>query len=260
MGGTSWRLGPFFSKQPVNKFRGSTGGTCAVRALFCNFKGFPKKLRPALGGGLAARDPVWDGEGWGCDRVACLRLSLSVIARAGGGDRGTAVAQRDPYVRIALRLTLDEAVSGLGPGHDRLVLVVEDELALVALDGQYRVAFALLVAHHRDQQRLARPAGVDQHFALQQHVVLAVAVTVGRDRPFLDHAPMIHVGHRLNGLVDPVVDPQQIPPGRLRHHDIAWLRRAAAALAGIFGTELNPADRRARGVAEARKQSSFVTG
>src|SRR3981189_2516460 len=33
----------------------------------------PKKLRPALGGELAARDPVWDGEGWGCDRVACLR-------------------------------------------------------------------------------------------------------------------------------------------------------------------------------------------
>src|SRR5258706_12065760 len=37
------------------------GGECA------------KKLRPALGGELAARDPVWDGEGWGCDRVACLR-------------------------------------------------------------------------------------------------------------------------------------------------------------------------------------------
>src|ERR1700693_1714707 len=32
-----------------------------------------KKLRPALGGELAARDPVWDGEGWGCDRVAYLR-------------------------------------------------------------------------------------------------------------------------------------------------------------------------------------------
>ena len=30
-----------------------------------------KKLRPALGGELAAREPVWDGEGWGCDRVAC---------------------------------------------------------------------------------------------------------------------------------------------------------------------------------------------
>jgi hypothetical protein len=30
----------------------------------------PKKLRPALGGELAARDPVRDVEGWGCDRVA----------------------------------------------------------------------------------------------------------------------------------------------------------------------------------------------
>src|SRR5216684_5286733 len=79
----------------------------------------PKKLRPALGGELAARDPVWDGEGWGCDRVACpfIRVSLA-IAGAGSGDRGTAVAKRDPYVRVALRLTLDEAVSGLGPGHD----------------------------------------------------------------------------------------------------------------------------------------------
>ena len=34
-----------------------------------------KKLRPALGGELAARDPVWDGEGWGCDRVACPVIS-----------------------------------------------------------------------------------------------------------------------------------------------------------------------------------------
>src|SRR6266849_4622264 len=85
----------------------------------------PKKLRPALGGELAARDPVWDGEGWGCDRVACLRcLWLSVIAGAGGGDCGAAVAKRDPYIRIALRLTLDEAVSSLGPGHDGFVLVV----------------------------------------------------------------------------------------------------------------------------------------
>jgi hypothetical protein len=31
---------------------------------------FPKKVRPAFGGRLAAREPVWDGEGWGCDRVA----------------------------------------------------------------------------------------------------------------------------------------------------------------------------------------------
>src|SRR3981081_4584090 len=88
----------------------------------------PKKLRPAPGEGLAARDPVWDGEGWECDRVACLRcLLLLVIAGAGGGDCGTAVAKRDPYIRIALRLTLAEAISSLRPGRGGLVLVVENE-------------------------------------------------------------------------------------------------------------------------------------
>ena len=38
---------------------------------------WPKKLRPALGGELAAREPVWDGEGWGCDRVACPLIPVA---------------------------------------------------------------------------------------------------------------------------------------------------------------------------------------
>src|SRR4051812_4455959 len=33
-----------------------------------------KVAASSLGEELAARDPVWDGEGWGCDRVACLRI------------------------------------------------------------------------------------------------------------------------------------------------------------------------------------------
>src|SRR6266481_339056 len=128
-----------------------------------------KKLRPALGGELAAREPVWDGEGWGCDRVAGLRyLLLFISVGTGGGDGRAAVAKRNPYVRVVLRLALDEAVTGLGPEHDFFGLIVEDELALVAFHGQNRMAFAHLVAHHRDQQRFARPAGVDQHLALQQ--------------------------------------------------------------------------------------------
>src|SRR4051812_24413018 len=94
---------------------------------------------------------------------------FSMLAGAGRSDRRPGVAKRDPDVGIALRLALDEAVAGLGPGHDALVLVVEDELALVAFYRQHGVAFALLVAHHRDQQRLARPSGIDQHLALQQH-------------------------------------------------------------------------------------------
>jgi hypothetical protein len=41
-----------------------------LRLLHCKRLTRPKKVRPAFGGRLAARDPVWDGEGWGCDRVA----------------------------------------------------------------------------------------------------------------------------------------------------------------------------------------------
>src|SRR5215470_6251424 len=50
-----------------------------------------KKLRPGFGGSLAAREPVWDGEGWGCDRVACsmtfLFFSESWPSRRPGGCR-----------------------------------------------------------------------------------------------------------------------------------------------------------------------------
>src|SRR5258705_3205941 len=98
---------------------------------------------------------MWPGRGAPFSR---FRL---VLAGAGGGDRWAAVAKRDPHIGIALRLALDEAVSSLGPGHDVFVLVVEDEFALIGLHRQHRVAFTLLVAHHRDQQRLARPAGID---------------------------------------------------------------------------------------------------
>jgi hypothetical protein len=43
---------------------------CSYVLVACQNFVATKKLRPALGGELAARDPVWDGEGWGCDRVA----------------------------------------------------------------------------------------------------------------------------------------------------------------------------------------------
>ncbi len=33
-----------------------------------------KKLRPSFGGSSAAHEPVWDGEGWGYDRVVCSYL------------------------------------------------------------------------------------------------------------------------------------------------------------------------------------------
>ena len=35
---------------------------------------YQKKLRPSFGGSSAAHEPVWDGEGWGYDRVVCSYL------------------------------------------------------------------------------------------------------------------------------------------------------------------------------------------
>src|SRR5436189_2833266 len=104
------------------------------------------KLRPARGVELAGGDPVWDGEGWGVtgSRVSVFSRYWLVLVGAGGGDRRAAVAKRDPHIRIALRLTLDEAVSGLGPGHDVFVLVVEDDLAYIGIYRHHRLALALL--------------------------------------------------------------------------------------------------------------------
>src|SRR5260370_12396519 len=133
---------------------------------------------------------MWPGRGSPFSLVIWL-----VFAGAGGSDCRAAVAKRDPYIRIALRLTLDEAVSSLGPGHDVFVLVVEDELALIGLYRQHRVASALLVAHHCDQQRLARPAGVNQHLALQQPVAFAVSFALLLLPPFLHHSPLIQTAH-----------------------------------------------------------------
>src|SRR5882724_7105962 len=97
-------------------------------------------------GGRAGRAQTrsGDGEGWGRDRArvtpfssspSARRISLcrdqrdvfalSRSARRGGSGGRTRIAERDPDVRIVLRLPLHEAVAGLRPEQDGLVLVVE---------------------------------------------------------------------------------------------------------------------------------------
>src|SRR3954447_20002629 len=129
-----------------------------------------KSCAQPLGDGWARANR--SGTGRGGDVTGRVSLSfvstdLLLVPCAGGGDRRLGVAERDPDIRIALRLALDEAVAGLRPGNDVLVLIVENELALVCLRRQHRVSFALLVANDGDEQGLARPSGIDQHLALQ---------------------------------------------------------------------------------------------
>src|SRR5438477_4732673 len=66
-------------------------------------------------------NPVGDGEGWGRDRGRVVSLLPS--AGGGGGKRRARVAERDPKVRIGLRLALDVAVAGLRPEPDLFVLI-----------------------------------------------------------------------------------------------------------------------------------------
>ena len=103
-----------------------------------------KKGAAGPGGRPAAREPGL-GTGRGGD-VTGSRSSLSMPAlqRDGrGGGRRARIAERRPSVRIGLRLALHEAVAGLRPEQDLLVLVVEDELALVGLHREHGVAVAV---------------------------------------------------------------------------------------------------------------------
>src|SRR5262249_52955639 len=69
--------------------------------------------------------------------------------------------------------------------------------------------------------------------------------------------PMIHVGHRTNILVDPLVDAHEVAPCRLRHHDVARRTRRAATVAWILAAELDPADRRPGLRPDAGKEAAF---
>ena len=51
---------------------------------------------------------------------------------------------------------------------------------------------------------------------------------------------MLHIGHWFDGIVDPAIDSQQVPPCSLRQHDIAWLCRVAAAFAGLLSGRYRP--------------------
>src|SRR6516162_5181735 len=155
-----------------------------------------EKMRPAPGEEPAARKPGLGTGRVGRTGLAGLSSMGSRSARSCGRRRRPRIAERQPDIGIALRLTLHETISGVGPQQDIGVLVVENELALVRLDGENRMAIALLVAHYSDQQCLTRPARVHEHAALEQDVILAVAIAIVGIVPALDHAPMLQVSDR----------------------------------------------------------------
>src|SRR3954454_14506256 len=117
----------------------------------------------------------------GCGGSNEERRSLAV---RGGGRRGHA-AERGPGDRV-LTLALDVDVAGLVPGQDGVGLVVEDVVAAVGTDHQHRVPFVELVDDDGHAHRALRQAALAQQLALEELVVLAVAVAVVREVPAVD--------------------------------------------------------------------------
>ena len=79
---------------------------------------------------------------------------------------------------LSLRLALDEAIGTRVQGRISSDKIVEHEFATVGRDRQHRMAVAVLLLDHREQQRLPRKAFLDQHAALQQRKILAIALAV----------------------------------------------------------------------------------
>jgi K+-sensing histidine kinase KdpD len=82
----------------------------------------------------------------------------------------------------------------------------------------------------------------DQQAALEQRIVLAVAVAVVGIRPLLDRAPVLEIGHRLDGVVDVTIDSDEILKGRRRQYDVARQRRDCGAFAYVRRAKFDPAN------------------
>jgi hypothetical protein len=74
------------------------------------------------------------------------------------------------------------------------------------------MTFVILVVRHRHQQRLARPAELDQRPPLEQDVVLAVTVAIVGIGPAFDDALVIEIAQWLDRLVNPLVYAHQVDP------------------------------------------------
>src|SRR5262245_14835532 len=67
------------------------------------------------------------------------------------------------------------------------------------------MSLATLVADYSYEQRAGGPAELHQPFALEEHVVLAVALGSG-DGPVVGHAVLLDVGDRFDLVIDRAID------------------------------------------------------
>ena len=103
-------------------------------------------------------------------------------------------------------------MAGVIPEENLVPLVVEDKLALVQHNGQHRMTLISTVKRGGDEEDLFRETRLYEQSALEEDIVLAVAIAVIRVGPFFDDSVMFEVGYRLDATVDPLVDVHQVAP------------------------------------------------
>src|ERR1700677_3789231 len=86
---------------------------------------FPSKRCGRLLGESRPREPGL-GTGRGGDVTGLANSFSFVSARGRSRRRRAGFTERDPQVGVCLRLPLDETVTGVRPGQNLIVLVIED--------------------------------------------------------------------------------------------------------------------------------------
>ena len=178
---------------------------------------------------------------------SAFACSARYVSRGGGR-----FADRDPGVHVRLALAFDETIAGLPPTLHVVAEIIEHEVAVIRAQREDRVALVVLVLDDGHQQRLRREALLGEQLALQQRVILAVALAVGRVVPLVDDAPVIHVRDGFDVLVHPAIDALDFLERLGGQFDIARHGGACVAFALVALAKIDPAVGNAGDAADRR--------
>ncbi len=91
------------------------------------------------------------------------------------------------------------------------MFVVENEITAFGAGRHDGMAFAFFIRYNRDQQGACRPATLDKHTALEQHLIFAITLFVGIG-PAFNFTIEFLIGNGLDDAVDEGIDGHQLVP------------------------------------------------